>query len=170
MLNQTDELQRFRRGTVGLGVPTAVERLIARTEPERARTAFNRIREVLDVVLSVPSAEQWPADSAWPALLPSWFGAKCGEPESDAEVQTWRDSWGGLSAEEQVEAEAGKPWTVANWTYRMHPDQRRWVWWDGEVVSDHEILVLVGAPEWPTPIGALEWLLRSAGCVEINFA
>ena len=53
MLNQTDELQRLRKGTVGLDVPTAVERLIARTEPERARTAFNRIREVLDVVLSV---------------------------------------------------------------------------------------------------------------------
>ncbi len=155
MLNQTNELQRLRKGTVGLDVPTAVERLIARTEPERARTAFNRIREVLDVVLSVG---EWPAESAWPALLPSWFVAKCAEPESAA------------GAEEQETAEAAKSWTVANWTYRMHPDQRRWAWWDGEVVSDHEILVLVGAPEWPTPTGDLEWLLRSAGCVDVKFA
>ena len=170
MLNQTGELQRLRKGTVGLDVPTAVERLMARTEPDRARTAFNQIREVLGIVLSVHSVGDWPSDSGWSAMLPSWFVARCAEPESDADAEKWLAWWRGLSAEEQVTAEAVKPWTVANWTYWMHPDQRRWAWWDGEVVSDHEILVLVDSPDWPTPTGALEWLLRSAGCVDVKFA
>lgn len=61
-------------------------------------------------------------------------------------------------------------WSLADWMYWMHPEEREWSWWDARVEGAGVASVLVEVPGWPMAVGALEWLLRVAGATEVELA
>jgi hypothetical protein len=45
--------------------------------------------------------------------------------------------------------------------------ERQWFWWDAKVEREGTLRVTVEVPGQPAPLGALDWLLRAAGAVEV---
>jgi hypothetical protein len=74
-----------------------------------------------------------------------------------------------LSAEERASATRARPWTLADWLYWLEPSERQWFWWDALVENSDTLRVVVEVSGWPTPLGALDWLLRAAGAAEVIF-
>lgn len=70
------------------GLPIEIE-----AECDDPTAVLARAREVLGAVLRASSAG-WPADEAWPALLPAWFVERCAPEktaaESEADMAKWR--------------------------------------------------------------------------------
>lgn len=109
--------------------------------------------------------ERWPSIEEWPTLLPSWFVAACAPEMTADEATSWLARWEKLTDEERRGEEQGKPWALADWLYWMEPARRGWWWWDHR--QDATVRVLVEVDEWPFPWGALGWLLRAAGALDV---
>jgi hypothetical protein len=128
-------------------------------------SVLGRCREVLAVVID-HQAGDWPDVSAWRELLPSWFVEACPD-ESPEETERWLAWWRSLPREQQVEAERARAWSLADWLYWLEPDERQWFWW-AATVEDDALRVAVELSGWPAPLGALEWLLRTAGATTVT--
>ena len=132
-----------------------------------AGAVLARAREALDPVLSRQGG-RWPADEEWRRLLPDWLvRASAREPTED-EAQAWLARWQRLSPEEQSREEATAAWTLLDWVYWFRPENREWYWWNAWVQTPDLALVEVQVYGWPAPIGALRWLLRVAGALEVT--
>jgi hypothetical protein len=127
-----------------------------------------RAREVLRVVLS-QAHRQWPELSEWRRLLPSWFVESAAPEQSPEEVSQWLSWWRSLPAEEQSRVTREKPWTLADWLYWLEPAERQWFWWDASVEDSDTLKVVAQVVGWPAPLGALGWLLRAAGAIEVVY-
>jgi len=144
----------------GVGIVEVVASAVA---PE---LLLQRCREVLGVVID-HQAGDWPDVSRWRELLPSWFVEDCVD-ESPEETDRWLEWWRSLPREQQVEAEQARAWSLEGWLYWLEPSERQWFWWDARV-GDGVLRVAVELSGWPAPLGALEWLLRSAGATTVIF-
>lgn len=58
-------------------------------------------------------------------------------------------------------------WSLADWLHWLEPSQREWFWWDAFLQSRNTLLERVQVNGWPTPLGALEWLLRVCGATDV---
>ncbi|MFI0937203.1 hypothetical protein [Streptomyces sp. NPDC021020] len=141
-----------------------------------AADTVTRIREVLRAVLPYAAgpAADWPADDAWPGLLPDWFTARCAPladeaPAAPADKGTAARRlmrWRGLGHEKRA-AEADAPWRLLDWIGLFDPDggadSRSWRWWDA-VTWREEGRVRVTVDGHPYGGGAaLRWLIEAAG-------
>jgi hypothetical protein len=142
----------------GLGT----ERFVVRC-PGNAEAVLRNAREVMEVTLQF-GLDDWPSDSEWPSLLPPWFVAACAPDMPEEERQRAIEAPIRLADEEQDD----EPWSVLNWVFWLHPDERQWRWWDASISSENELLVLIQIDGWPYSWGALSWLLRASGAQEVD--
>lgn len=75
----------------------------------------------------------------------------------------WRRA---LPAEQQASVVDDKKWTLSAWLFWLQPDERQWYFWDSRVESKNQLRVQVQIVDYPL-LGALEWLLRSAGARDV---
>lgn len=127
-----------------------------------------RAREVLRVVLA-QADQSWPALSEWRLLLPPWFVESSAGEQSLEEAGRWLSWWRSLPAEERASVARARAWTLSDWLYWLQPSERQWFWWDALVENTDTLRVVVEVSGWPAPLGALDWLLRAAGAVEVIF-
>jgi len=125
-----------------------------------------RAREVMAAILDGPESQQSPAEF-WRDELPRWFVEACAPERPREEVEQWLHWWRSLPLEEQARATREQPWTLADWLFWLDPCERQWFWWDATVDHPDRATIVVEVPGWPAPLGALEWLLRAAGAIEI---
>jgi hypothetical protein len=121
------------------------------------------LRAVLD-----HAGPSWPSLSEWRQVLPTWFVESSAPEQSRDEAERWLGWWRSLPAEEQALVTRAQRWTLAGWLYWLEPSERQWFWWDAAVENPDTLRVFVEVSGWPTPLGALEWLLRAAGAVEVT--
>jgi len=131
-----------------------------------ADAVLRNSKDVMQVVLNF-KAEDWPSLEEWRSELPAWFVAKCAPEVSVEEAERWLESWRELPPDEQRRREMEASWSVDNWTFWMHPDERQWFWWEGLVTGPDRMLVVVEVCEWPFAWGALRWLLRASGALQV---
>ena len=86
---------------------------------------------------------------------------------SHEEAERWVAWWRTLAPADKARAESEKRWTLEDWLYWLTPSQRQWFWWDAVTDGDHALRVTVEVADWPTALGALDWLLRAAGASEV---
>jgi hypothetical protein len=126
-----------------------------------------RTRAVLRAVLA-HAGPPWPSLAEWRRLLPVWFIEASAPERSAEESERWLAWWHSLPPVERGEATRARRWTLANWLYWLEPSERQWFWWDAAVESPDALRVTVEVSGWPAPLGALEWLFRAAGAVEVT--
>ena len=152
-----------RSGERPAGVGTVS--VVARCRGDASRVA-ERSREVLQVVLA-HAGPPWPAVSEWRQVLPAWFVNASAPERPREEAEQWLGWWRSLPPEEQARVTRSQRWALADWLYWLEPSERQWFWWDAVVESPEILRVIVQVSGWPAPLGALDWLLRAAGAVEV---
>jgi len=100
-------------------------------------------------------------------LLPAWFVERSAPERSREEAERWLAWWRSLPASEQARVAREQDWALADWLYWLEPAERHWFWWDAVIENPEILRVIVEVPGWPVPLGALEWLLRAAGAMEV---
>jgi hypothetical protein len=170
MLTPEDERRHLERGPAQgerlAGFGTTTVRAVCDGDAE---AVLARSRAVMDRVIAQQLGE-WPGDDAWPGLLPEWFVRACAPERTDEEEAAWLARWDRLSPEEREREEHAAAWTLLAWVYWLEPGERQWWWWDAAIEGPEMIVVEVTIDDWPTPLGALEWLLRAAGAVNVDVA
>jgi hypothetical protein len=131
-----------------------------------AGVVVERGRQVLRSLLA-NEGPLWPSVDEWRQIIPAWFVEACAPEQSREEVEGWLRWWRSLPPEEQAQASRERRWTLADWLYWMDPSERQWFWWDAAVEDPDTLRVVVEVSGWPAPLGALEWLLRTSGAVEV---
>lgn len=172
------ELLRLRHGVPqGARSPLLLAR--ATFHAQDAEEVLARVREVLLTVLPYaagPSAE-WPADDAWPGLLPDWFTARCAPegPVDEGAAARWLARWRGLGHGEraaEARAHAAAPWQLLDWTGAFAPDggagERGWRWWDAHARAQEAWVrfTVDGHPYGGG--GALRHLIEAAGGHDVD--
>jgi hypothetical protein len=164
------ELRRLLEGA-GLankpqGLGTVRFKVVCRGDSE---TVLQNAKEVLTALVRKAISEwPWPDDHKWRNALPQWFVERCGEELTAEEAEKWLEWWRGLPWEKQQQVEKEKPWSLSDWIYWFHPNQRTWYWWDAQCTSAYVCWVATEVDEWPFPWGALDWLFRAAGAVSVK--
>lgn len=131
----------------------------------RSREVLARAREVMTAVLS--NSDPWPDLDAWRHVLPHWFVERSAPEQTKEQAEDWPAWWRKLSPEEQAQATKDGGWSLADWLYWLEPEQRQWYWWDSRVVDQDTARIIIDAPDSPTALGALEWLLNAAGAERV---
>ncbi|MGW5350364.1 hypothetical protein ACWERV_07580 [Streptomyces sp. NPDC004031] len=140
----------------------------------RAPDAADVVARIRDVLLAVlphtagPPA-RWPADDAWPDLLPDWFTERCAPP-ADKGTAEQRRAWWRVLGREQRAADVTAPWRLLDWLHFFDPrggaEARGWRWWD---VPRHGGRVRFTTDGHPYGGGdALRWLITAAGGHDID--
>ncbi|QRP49055.1 hypothetical protein [Amycolatopsis sp. FDAARGOS 1241] len=127
---------------------------------------LGRSRAVLLEVLE-HSGPGWPTVEEWRSILPPWFVAACGPEMRREDAERWMAWWRTLGPADKARVESERRWTLADWLYWLMPSERQWFWWDAKVGRDDTLRVSIEVMGWPTALGALDWLLRAAGAVEV---
>lgn len=125
-----------------------------------------RVKDALRIVATASNGA-WPDLQDWRELLPSWLVDACAEEESPEESERWLIWWRALDEKERLEAANSRKWSLADWLHWLQPGERQWSWWDSSVAEDGSLRLVVEVAGWPSPIGALEWLVRAAGAHRI---
>lgn len=133
--------------------------------PRLAAEVIARAKAVLRAVVSMSPDE---LRQGWGPRLPRWFTEACSPEQTEGAVEAWLSWWRDLDPEARALAASERPWTLADWTHWMHPEERQWFWWDARVGDCDSAVVSVEIPGWPPAVGALVWLLRVAGADEVD--
>lgn len=124
-----------------------------------------RVREVLSIIAEHQNG-RWPNLDEWKLVLPRWFTAFFVEQRTQNEESRPLDWRRALPAEQQASVVDDKKWTLSAWLFWLQPDERQWYFWDSRVESKNQLRVQVQIVDYPL-LGALEWLLRSAGARDV---
>jgi hypothetical protein len=138
--------------------------LVEAAEPSETS---RQIRDVMRVVA------EWQRDGkafdeSLELHLPPWFLAAMAPVrtrDEDARYVRW---WQSLTPAQQDHVERDQSWSLRDWLDWMAPSERTWFWWDLSQHSHREFLLAVTSYQWPFNWGALRWLLRAAGAVDIT--
>ncbi|WP_309140439.1 hypothetical protein [Streptomyces sp. PKU-EA00015] len=162
-----NELRRIRSGPEPDERAFVVRVQFSADEPdlviERARDVLGRVIEHVD---------PWPAEEAWPQLLPPWFVQACAperSPDPSLDFATRLARWQAKTWDEKVAASQG-PWRLSNWLYYFDPidgegDDRSWWWWDAASSGPDTGWIDVATTGWPYGTGSLYWLIEASGGV-----
>ncbi|ADO50548.1 hypothetical protein [[Enterobacter] lignolyticus] len=113
----------------------------------------------------------WPDLASWKKILPKIFVDNC-EPEISKRDMDHRIAYRkSLPWEEQQRLMINERWSLDNWLYWLEPENRTWFWWDAvlleEPIRDTHFIVAVVVLEWPFPWGALKWLFKACGALDV---
>lgn len=165
----TEELRHLdsgsRTGERADGIGTVSVVATCRRDADRVG---QRAREVLRAVL-MHARSSWPLLSEWRQLLPVWFVEGSAPEQSREEAERWLAWWRSLPTGERAQVTHGRRWTLSDWLYWLEPSARQWFWWDAAVEDPDTLRVTVEISDWPAALGALEWLLRAAGALEVTY-
>ena len=103
------------------------------------------------------TGSRWPNNQEWRRLLPQWLLASF-KDYSKEECEK-------MMAEMPRERWHELPWLFDSWTASMK--DRTWEWWSSKR-HDRVLKVRLLVEGWPYSIGALEYLLKSAGATSIQ--
>lgn len=102
------------------------------------------------------------------ASLPKWYREACAPDKTTEEAKTYIEWLRNLPYPARIEhAETPRPWTLKAWIYWMDPERREWHWVSSSG-SENRGIVWIDARSHPFADGALVWLFRSAGAVEVD--
>ncbi len=160
-MDPADERRHLREGPKADEPRSLVGYIVARCAGN-AEAVLHGTKEVLETILR-QDPKQWPADEAWASLLPRWFVERCAPEKTKEESDRWLAEWRSLSPEEQVRVEREAKWSVLSTVYWFRPEMRSCWWWDGVVVDQNTVRVVVTIEGWPYASGALEWILQASG-------
>ncbi len=163
-----NELRRLQNGRAVDDKPcgTRIARLsvTCSTAPLEAVLGAKEVLKALDRA----ALAGWPQAQISPSF-PAWFIAACAPESSRHEAEQWVAWWSTLSAEKKIKAEEEKDWSLENWLYWMEPQNREWFWWDAQVETNPDRIILqLEVTAWPFSWGALRWLLRTAGASRVE--
>ena len=163
-----DEFRRLNGGVQSDEMPEGLGTVRFVVEcPGNAAEVADHAKQVL-LVVNQNSRSAWPTESEWFNLLPDWFVAACAPEMTQGEAEDYLTWWKSLPDDEQVRVKKEQRWSVQDWLYWLHPDERAWYWWDALDVDANALIVAVVIYDWPFPWDALEWLLRSAGATRVD--
>ncbi len=57
---------------------------------------------------------------------------------------------------------------MENWLFWMEPSERIWEWWDVSIQDSNHARIRIVVHDWPTPLAALEWLIKTSGAKQIE--
>lgn len=167
MLRSAIELRNVTQGPRPTDRPTGIGLRAVHARVDKDPTSvLERATAVMAGVLGI-AGTSWDPIAAR-ASLPPWFVATCAPDMSAVETEAWIAWWRTLPPEDQARAERDLPWTVENWLSWIDPDVRQWRWWDASAEGPSSVVVRIEVREWPTAIGALEWLLKAAGATALS--
>ncbi|MCC2319605.1 hypothetical protein [Cellulomonas xiejunii] len=128
------------------------------------------LERVRDAILSIVhlSTSEIEEEASRPKRLPSWLVVSFAPEQTEEEVANWLAWWRSLGNDARAGAEEAKGWTLPDWLYWMTPGERAWAWWDAALTSPTSATITVEADGWPTPIGALRWLIKAAGAEVVS--
>ncbi len=134
-------------------------RLFTRWTFHRGGSVFRRKRRV--------GAKSWQAGST----AGENFVDSC-EPEVSKEDMDERIAYRkSLPWKELQELLANEKWSLDSWLYWLEPENRTWFWWDAalleEPIRETYFIVAVVILEWPFPWGALKWLFKACGALDV---
>jgi len=119
-------------------------------------------------VVSRVCANGWDESLNLETLLPKRFVQACAADMTRSEADAWLAHWQQLSPEARAQEEKSRVWSLANWLHWMSPSERTWLWWDAVILDKNYVVVAVAVEEWPFPWGALSWLFRGCGALEVS--
>ncbi|OCG73066.1 hypothetical protein A9G42_11700 [Gilliamella sp. Nev6-6] len=138
----------------------------------------NDVDEVLNlakrilVIVNYNSEPVWPSFEEWLKILPDKFINNCAKELTKEELKEQKIQWDNLTYEQRLEeAKKDQAWTLSDWLGWLEPDAREWFWWnahkfDGEIENTH-FLIEVTALDDPFPSGALKWLFKACGAIDV---
>ena len=159
------ELRRIDSGPAPGERPTGILLELSAISSGRSREVLTKAREVMKAVLS--NSDPWPDLDDWRHVLPAWFVERSAPEQTKEEAERWLAWWRKLPPEAQAQATEELRWSIADWLYWLEPEQRQWYWWDGRVVDQDTVRIVIDALDSPTALGALEWLLKAAGAERV---
>jgi hypothetical protein len=120
-------------------------------------------REILQQLINHP-----PNEINSQLSLPDWFTSAFEPEKSIEEAEQWSKWWKSLSQKEQEIAFKEVKWSLENWLYWMQSDMRQWFWWDGVIINESTIKVVVEVEDYPFAWGALEWLFKAVDATTVT--
>jgi hypothetical protein len=135
--------------------------------PGNAEEILSKGKQVLRTVLEHLDGP-WPSDTEWRRVLPKWFVEACAEEISREEAEKWLARWRKLPPAQQAKEEAEKAWSLSDWLYWFEDGNRQWEWWDAAVRDPDTIQVAAEVKCWPFPWGALRWLFKACGAIQVD--
>lgn len=146
MIRMLTELDRLvsdpPEGYHGLGTLVSI-----RIEADDVGTVVCRIKPVLRVVLEEQSGDK---SFTHKLSFPRWFVDACLENEH-----------------ESIPSEGGGR-SMENWLFWMEPSEKIWEWWDVSIQDSNHARIRIVVHDWPTPLAALEWLIKTSGAKQIE--
>lgn len=130
--------------------------------------------DVLNTAISVMKtvcsecASGWSEGVEWQSLLPAAFVSACAKEMTPEEADRWLNHWLSLSHEERESEERDRRWSLDNWVHWLQPNERLWQWWDARLDNADRITVSVAVESWPFGWGAITWLFRGSGAVNVT--
>jgi hypothetical protein len=118
-------------------------------------------------VVCLQCVEGWPTTTDWRAILPSRFVDRCAEEMTREQAEQLLERINALNEQERKLDAKNRPWTLDNWLHWMQPSERLWQWWDAKVEDSNRIRVWFILDSWPFGWGAVTWLFRGSGAVEV---
>jgi hypothetical protein len=159
-------LEGVEEGNIPKGMGTVRFNVICKNNSE---FVLNNVKEVLVTIINKTLKEStWPSDDEWYEILPNWFREKCSDELNEKDAEKWLDWWRSHSPEDQKKIELDMKWSLSNWIYWMHPDNREWYWWDATCIDNDTILVAIEVDSWPFPWGSLSWLFKASDAISIE--
>lgn len=166
-MTSSTELQRVQVGPEPGEVPGGIGTVdVVAVCLDNASIVLGRTREVLEILLPLPDEDALPLP-VWQHVLPAWFVAASAPERTSQEAEADIERWRSLSLVEQAEVARTRRWTLSGWLYWFESGEREWRWWDATIEAPNRLRISVEIPGWPTAFGALSWLLRAAGAVEV---
>ncbi|QQO08995.1 hypothetical protein [Breznakiella homolactica] len=127
-------------------------------------------KEVLKIVDNTYD-KNWPTLDEWKCILPKKFIDSFDPEMSHQEKIELVEFQKTLSWQEKTDQDKERKWSLSSWLYWMEPENRTWFWWDSacfeEPIKDTHFVIAVTILEWPFPWGALRWLFKAFGAIDV---
>ena len=131
---------------------------------------LNRVKEVMKIINA--QSDHWPSIEQWLIRLPDWFVQQCSPELTEADKEKLRQKWAEMSWEEKQNTPVDDNWRLSAFVEWFRPENREWFWWDAAVYNYEDgrqyIGVAVVVLGWPFPWGALKWLFKAAGAINLE--
>ena len=131
-----------------------------------AAEVLENAKAVMKVICS-QCAQGWSDDVDWNSLLPARFVSACAPEMTRERAEKLMKHLQTLSDEEQEAEYKKRPWSLDNWLYWLQPSERAWHWWDAQLEGSDRIIVSIAVESWPFGWGALTWLFRGSGAIDV---
>lgn len=167
--NLEDEIRYLQNGPQRDEKPMGLSVETLHVSGENPQAILAKCKEVLGMMFHAEPADFSNSPGWWRERLPGWFVSQCAHEKTIEESQKWFAWWQTLTDEERLSETEKAPWSLRAWLFWFTPDNRTWFWWDSDITDAHTLLIHLCIVETPGALGALEWLLRTAGATEVKF-